>query len=509
MNKFLEKILKKGVPFAVCLVMGASILTACGQEKTPDEPVNPNPPIVTPIDPDKPTQPEQPEKPTEPEKPSWNREAYDNFIGLMNVEKSYKYTLTENGKTDIYEIDGEKIRYRENGDRRGVYFNTEGEKTYQYKFDESDMKYHKTNTDLLIANSIIYDSLFAGDVSNYNAETQEYTVTVDGDEYQASISSDALNLVGENKTIDITNVGDWTVSMPNDNFVVDDTEKEPDQPDKPIDPDEPIVSGDKIFTVDSLGNRVYNNQLLAETVLEALNTDIGGKKLCADAAIAIDSVDSVKYISVADGKIEFGTVANNIFGKKSFCIFTLSENNILSNGAELKTNLLSGGKITGEAKDSIQNYTDEMDSTFAENTKTVASNVINRLAKDGVQKELGISGDAATELQGAKVLFAYTVKSISESGVGYGIGNVQFLGVRCVVETASGECRFIDTDIVTRMLPSQTPFDVLLAGNNSNFIVNERAKDKIVEKSFYKPVSKAQTKTARTVTLVQGKGKDF
>ncbi len=511
MNKFLEKILKRGVPFAVCLIMGASIFTACGQEKTPDEPVNPNPPIVTPIDPDKPTQPEQPDKPTQPEKPSWNREAYDNFIGLMNVEKSYKYTLTENGKTDIYEIDGEKIRYRENGDRRGVYFNTEGEKTYQYKFDESDMKYHKTNTDLLIANSIIYDSLFAGDVSNYNAETQEYTVTVDGDKYQASISSDALNLVGENKTIDITNVGDWTVSMPNNNFVVDDTEKEPDQPDKPIDPDEPIVSGDKIFTVDSLGNRVYNNKLLAETVLEALNTEVDGKTLYKHLESVGVSVDSVKYISIADGVIELGTVTTSAFGSNAFTTFKIAEN-ILTNTDTKETvmsTLLKDKQITAKSTGVIQYSTDSEDKALAENVKIVAQNVINNLAKYGVQETLGDVKAPLSELQNAKIVSASTER-VDGDGLGSGFpGHIVYMRVRATVETASGEYQFLDTMIYSQQFPSKTPFDVVLEGNEKYFMVHEMKDKKNVERGLYESKAKTQTIVAQKPELVQGKGKDF
>lgn len=508
MNKIFSKIAKKGVPLVLTLVMGTAMFTACGTEKTPEEPVNPNPPIVTPIDPDKPV---DPGKPVEPSKPTWTTEAYDEFVANMVVKDNYLYTVTQNGKTDSYDIDGGVVRYHEEGDRRGVYWYTENDIGYQIKYSENDSKYHKTKAEKVDADSIVLDSLKGATLSAYDEITKKYTVSLGGAEYQMSIASNALEFVNSSKTFVVSEVGQNSFELPADRFIIDDTNKESVDPEKPDpeNPDKPVVTEDKIFVVDSLGNRVYNNQLLAATVLEALNTDIGGKKLCADAAMAIDSVDSVKYISVADGNIEFGIVANNIFGQKSFCIFNLSENNISSEntGAELKSTLLAGGKITGKAKDSIQHYTDENNSTFAENTKTVASNVINRLAKDGVQQELGKSDVAATELQDAKVLFAYTVKSDSD-GVGYGIGDVQFLGVKCVVETTSGECKFIDTTVVTRHFSSQTPFDVMVAGNNTNFIVNERAKDKTVEKSLYKSV-KTQTKAAQMPALVQGKGKDL
>ena len=158
--------------------------------------------------------------------PTWTSKVYDEFVANMVVKGNYLYTVTENGKTDSYDIHGKVVRYREKGDRRGVYWYTENDIGYQIKYNENDSMYHKIIAEKVYADSIILDSLKSATLSSYDDTTKKYTVSLGGVEYQMSVSSNSLEFVNNSKTFTVSEVGQITVELPAERFIVDDTNKE-------------------------------------------------------------------------------------------------------------------------------------------------------------------------------------------------------------------------------------------------------------------------------------------
>ena len=126
---------KRYVVTLLCATMMGAPLMFTGCEKTsaptPEpEPEPEKPPIEAPIDP----------------KPTWTTEEFDEFVAIMGSTKNYRYSITENGKTNFYDIDGDIVRFREDGDRRGTYWYSEEGKCYQLAYCD-DSKNKKKNSE--------------------------------------------------------------------------------------------------------------------------------------------------------------------------------------------------------------------------------------------------------------------------------------------------------------------------------------------------------------------------
>lgn len=481
----------KGVAIVIAVLCLVLVFAAC----QPNTPIDPTP---TPTPDPKPTPDPTPNPdPT----PTWTDKAFKDFVGGMAQSGKYTYTVKEGGNNQTYDIDGDVVRLCVGSDIRGTYWAPDGENFYQYAWNKADSKFHKTKSDVVEPKSIVFNGLQIAKITDYNKDTDEYTATINGKQYLMKIDDDEMVFYDKDKTSihTVSNIDAVKLSVPSGKIVVDETEKEPDPGPGPVDPtpgpDDPIIDEkDKIFTVDAQGNRVYNYQLLSESLLEALNTETNGSTLFNEIDFTGTTVESIKYVSISDGKIGFGAVTNSMLGTQGFTLFEVKESDITEADAKeiLVAQLVKGDIISGETLDVIQYSTDSEDKEVAAKVATAAKNVTDRLATDGVQDRLENSGTPLDHLKDSEIVFAYT-KENTRTSDGYGLGNVQFIGVKCIVKTADGEYRFVDTNVVTQMNSGYTPLDIVVEGKNNRFIVNKLNGDKQIDKELYTEQSTEKT----------------
>ena len=160
--------------------------------------------------------------------------AFDTFIERIIAEKNYGYyyetkIIGNDGEVNIetrtYEFDDNVVYFKENSDRRGIYWYSEGDSFYQLKYSIDDSKYHKTYADEIVADEIILNKLKLATVTDYNEDTKEYTVTIGGETYLMKISDGELTFYDEEKlnVYVLYAVGSVSLTIPSGKKVVDDT----------------------------------------------------------------------------------------------------------------------------------------------------------------------------------------------------------------------------------------------------------------------------------------------
>ncbi len=479
----MKKFLKVMVTLSLCGFISTSI-SACAQAKDDPKP-NPGPSIETPV---KPT-------PDVPTTPVLDTKAYDDFVASLSAKQNYTYSITENGAKDIYQIDGTTVRFRENGDRRGIYSYEESNQTFKLEYDAEDMYYHKTKAEKVDVNAIVYSDLLNAKLTAYNEDTNAFTATFRNAQYSVVVSDDSLELVNGDVSYTVSEVGTTTFSLPDERLIVDDTDKEPVGPEKP-DPEKPVVGEDKIYAVDANGNRVYNTKLLAETLKTALNTTKEGQNQNLYASItsgAAASADDVKFVSTSGDSIVLGVVASSISGAKIFDIISISKSAVES---------LSSDKqawIGGIAADNIDRpYStivikqQSFDEEYQESLKTAFAKVANKLAVYGSQPYgINTRTEPMTEIGNAEVLVAFESNIVPTGSSGYDMGNIDFVGLSGIVlNKETGDVYFVSTELVTTMSSTKTPIETIITGTEQNFLARKASQPISVDKEFYKTEEK-------------------
>lgn len=502
MKKFLKTFLALGIAVASGLSFSACVQETEQPHETPDDPVivNPDNPKddPTPVDPT----PEEPEEPVV--KPN---ELFDEFLANLNAVENYTFTLS-NG--DKYLFDGDSMRVYENGNGGGDFFMYEDGVPYVYRFESSKGLWHKENTEDFDVDAIIFDDLFGATLTEYDTKSDEISVSMDGRKYVATLNEENLTMTAENGDwFEISEIGSTKVSLPNAIFIVDDTEKEPEnppitEPDDP-EPDEPEVEEDLVYTLDEQGNRVYDSKVLAEVFLTALNSTREGETQTVYGELIYGlgkSVDDVKFVSTEGDTITFGALATAKNGVKNFAIFNLKDNSENNIGVDKTSwlNYLSSTDVFETPNLTRVQYTTD-DAQYGEIVETAFENVANKLAENGVQdRSINTLGTPITKLKNSDVVWAYSIEK-NQTGVGYDIGNTAYCGLAGVVLNSEGDYEYFETAVVSRLSASKSSLETV--AEDGVFIVTRLENNIKANNDFYKAEN---TKSIDLYNEKEGKG---
>ena len=152
-----DKFLKTFAVLGAVSVLGASGLAACAPKTTEPNPVNPNPPVVDPIDPTKPVDPEKPDPkpPVDPEEEA--KKLFDEKVATAKayfdaIDRNVTIDFTQSGngvsidRTYVFDDtkamveDGGDIQYFEYIDGKGYVYQNDGETWVKDYYEEDAFK---------------------------------------------------------------------------------------------------------------------------------------------------------------------------------------------------------------------------------------------------------------------------------------------------------------------------------------------------------------------------------
>ncbi len=498
MNKYLKRFLALGI-------VGASVLTfsACAMGNDEGKGDDPGGPVYVDPTPDNP----KPDDPTPvdptPDEPVVNPDKeFNEFLANLSAEGSYTYTLSED---DFYLVEGTSVKACLDGNRDGDFYVYEDGVPYAYRFESSKGLWHKEDFEEFDVNSLVLDELNSAIVTDYDEKTETYSIEMGGKVYTATLDDEGLTMALENgEEFSISEIGSTEVNLPRAMFIVDNTEKDPENP--PItDPEDPVVDEDKVYTLDEQGNRVYDSKVLAEVFLTALNSTKEGETQNVYASITYGygaKVNDIKFVNSNGGKLQIGATAVSIYDANNFAIFDIDEDAFASieNDKDAWISAVNSKNISVNNSNIMQYTTD--DAQYGEIVATAFENVANKLAENGVQNEsINTLGTPITKLKNADVVWAYSIEN-SRTGSGYDIGNVARCGLAGVVLNAEGNYEYFETAVVSRWSASKGPLERV--AENGVFIVTDLENNIEANNDFYK------TKSTKSIDLYNEKeGKEL
>lgn len=501
-------ILKKATPVFVCIVMGVTMLTGCNDQKTPEKPTDPpgqhqpeNPPEEKPVDP-------TPVDPT-PGDPTWTAEAYDEFFAKMGLTKNYTYSLTENGNIDVYQFDGDKVLIND----YETYLYSEADQFYRLTYNEADGKWHKTLSEPVDVDSFIYDSMQNVIIDDYDAETKKYSVHFNNQVFEMEVTEDYVVFNNGTTKIKVDGIGQGTIEIPADKYVINDIEK-PIDPNPPvIDPDDPVVE-DKIFTVNAQGVRVYNSKLLGDTFKEVMNTlNDEGKPIYSTITSGLGvSVDEILFVSTQDN-LQIGFIATGPEGK-IMQVVNISDDKVaqLGDGKSDWVDALSSKGTYGNNDYTNIYYNASVEANRQTELKQIMSKALEKVATIGVQSGgVNAASDAPkTRYANCEVLQVFEGADGLDGTAGLGLGNTHRRMLTAMIKDKDGALVWVRMNLATTSFKSFD--DTILKGDgiNDKFIVYKMDREIESDKNFSNNTSKQASvaKTvARQVALPQGKGK--
>ena len=497
MNKYLKRFLALGI-------VGASVLTfsACAMGNDEGKGDDPGGPVYVDPTPDNP----KPDDPTPvdptPDEPVVNPDKeFNEFLANLNAEGSYTYTLSED---DFYLVEGTSVKACLDGNRDGDFYVYEDGVPYAYRFESSKGLWHKEDFEEFDVNSLVLDELNSAIVTDYDEKTETYSIEMGGKVYTATLDDEGLTMALENgEEFSISEIGSTEVNLPRAMFIVDNTEKDPENP--PItDPEDPVVDEDKVYTLDEQGNRVYDSKVLAEVFLTALNSTKEGETQNVYASITSGvgaSVEEVKFVSSEDGYLVIGATSTSIFNAHTFDIFKVKIDDFKDVGNNKNAWISAiNSKIISRDTASIMQYTTD-DAQYGKIVETAFENVANKLAENGVQNDsINTIGTPITKLKNSDVIWAYSTKN-DRTSVGFDMGNIAFCGLAGVVLNAEGDYEYFETTVVTRWLTTETPLETV--AENGVFLVSYFENNIEANSDFYKTEN---TKSIDLYNEKEGKG---
>ncbi len=499
----MSKFEKRLAPLVLATVMGLSFisLTACGDGKTPTEPVNPGPGIEAPDNP--PVNP--PIVTPGPEEPGDQipTEAYDVFVANMGLRRNYTYSVTADGTATIYQIDGDKVCFYEVGSGYETIWYTENGSSYQLKY-EDDGYYHKTNIDAFDTDEYILKDMQNANIVSYDEDSEKYIVELDGKQYSATVSDDAVVFDDSNKICVVEAVNKTTFPVIDNSQIKDES-----SPVKPVDPEKPVVPGDKIYTVDAQGVRTYNSKLLGEILKTAMNTeDESGKTLLNKFSSGVGvSVDDILYVSTEGDTIEIGTVAQ-FSNNKIIEIFKIEKSSVGEIG-DSKEAWVS--EITRQTTEFVLgyeliriDYDASMDAEHQAVLKEVFGKALDKVAVDGVQVSgYNKKGEPKDRYANSEVLAVFEFGDGLDGQAGLDLGYTHRKGLVGIIKDGNGQPVIVSMNVATTNLDS---FENTVLNKekdkNNKFVVYKMDIEQNIDNQFFKEEEKAKNNVAKNVAVL-------
>lgn len=487
-----------------------SLLTACNNGNSPEsETPSTDDPSTTPSE-------EQPSDPSDDE-PSWTTDEYDAIVAQMGLTQNYTYTNYVDGSTNIYRIVGDSVDFRLDGNNRSTIWYVENNVSYQLKY-ESDKYYHKTVIDNFDVNSFIYNDMADATITEYDEETQQYTITMGGVTYSMQISTDKIELFSSLSAITIEDIDNTTFPFPNEWDIRDDT-KTPDEPNPPVvDPDEPDVE-EKIYALGDKGERIYNSKLLGETVKEILNTeDATGKNKITELLQGDDfkvTVEKVLFVSTEGEYIQIGTILlvheNNVSVIDIIKISHSTVSQLNSDKQSWVVELSSATASKININDMMRfNYSESIEASHQEDLKRIMEMALDRIAVHGVQSHgITVEGTPEPRYANSQVLAVFEADNGMDGKAGLGLGYVSSKTLAGTIIDGNGTLMYVVIHVATSERLGETLEERILGG--ADFIVFNMEKNQEIDKQFFETdeATSVQNLLRNSVALPEKKGKEY
>ena len=473
----MKRVFKGLLALSVAFVMSFFALTACGegeQEKEDDE---------TPS-----TEEQNPAPDGDPAPgPSWTTAEYDAFVAKMGTAGNYTFVKTEAETTFTYRIEGDKVHFYENDDVYGIFWYAEGEDFFQLKF-ESDKYYHKTRIASFDTASYIYNDMKSASITDFDEETQTYTVTMGGATYTMVISNESVRFEGDGKSMTVEYVDDTKVQLPKDYNIKDDTAK-PSEPNPPKEePDDPVLPDDKIYTVDAQGNRTYNSKLLGETIKELMNSEAeDGTVLFTKLTYGYGvSVNEVLFVVTQGEDIQIGTLAT-IGINTVVDVFRIAQSTVSQLAAEKQAwvDAFSEGNGIDVLDVSRINYAVSMEEPHHEVLMQIAKKAFDKLAEEGVRSEgLNTVGTPEPRYANSEVLAAFEGEDVLEGQAGLGLGYIHTRLIFAIIRDGNGVPMAVEMNLASTSYASFEE-SVLDESGLHTFVVYQMTRAQEIDAQFF------------------------
>jgi len=455
--------IRHGILTAVLVIPMALSFVGCGNDKAPsNEPVNPNPPIINPIDPDKPIEPVDPVDPKPPvvEPGKEKEEAIENlyaFCDKMTSEKNYTYTTTNSNEHQTIKFG------KDESSKEIVYVDDNGVVAYYYKDNEDKFivsqknnEWHKNFADRFPDVVEITDSL-VGEFKNTDWEYDEDSKALTSNNITLKLENDEIDMetsISEVETIrtNISSVGTTKNAIPEK--VIDDTVQSENIYE--------IVNGQKVFNI-AVMRDVIEPWLKNEGVPNQFGMDVLGKCRKIDEL----KTEKVVWVNASETEIKFGVLCS-LNGRKIYSSYALDREQMYQNIAN--GSCVSSSQFRDELMQILRtrvivdldseidfDYT-TLDATEQQKQEfnIVTQNSFNKLIKNG---HGGVNGGVPiTELADSKVLFGF--KTVNEEGNMKKHWNMQY-----VIQNQAGEIKFIDFEIAASTQFADNAIDHVLAND--------------------------------------------
>lgn len=468
MKKITKFILSMAV--AGTFTISSAAFAGCS-DKGKTDPSNPTPPppIEQPVDP----------KPTPDPTPVIPTEAFDEFVALMGQSRNYTYVVDNKKGLATYEIDGNKVCVEDfSVDQNRFYLLNEGDATYRFVYNTDEEVFYKTRDEVQTDfDGYIFDGLRLADITGYDEGKGLYSLSIAGKDYTAKFEGESLVLDDGSVKSYIENVDSTRVSMP-DKFV-DKTEDGKDPDEKPG-PEEPVVK-DQVYIVNAQGVRVYDNKVLTQTVLEALNskTATGDTLYSSITSNVGNTVDEVLFVSTTGDNLKIGSISTSIAGKKTVDIFEIPKSKVEKLSADkqdwidaLLANNIYTNEVISRSYAKVVN-----DESFDEEHQKVLQEtykeVMNKFAECGEQtNRYDILGEAMPRFEGASAVgMVFEANDDADGLAGFGLGETRRKQFLALTIDKNGEYVFVDINVASTSFRNNIYDTILGGGVNDKFIV--------------------------------------
>lgn len=354
---------------------------------------------------------------------------------------NYSYQKTAGTDEILYQLAGENYYYKNTSTATDVYYIVEDGIAYEYNFDATDGKYHKTfavSTFEMNDNtkSVVYDDLSDAVWTDYDADMQIFSGTLAGEPITFKIEAGNAFLMGNGWSSQLFNVGSTNVNAPASELVVDETK------------------GEEAYIWSEEEGYAYNIPLLAKTVEtwikendDATRYFIYGNNQMLKIAWIIPSKTNIDFYALT--KAETGEITlTSVKARKSLA--TELVQGTIKTVQDLKNFMDNDGKnFTIGDGDSITFEYTSLDYTAEQKAEleTMTENVFNRLGTIGYQEGSIKNEGTPVDLSNATILWAGKTAAGGTSAGG-DIGFCREYYIDLLIEQ-NGKLKFIKTGILS------------------------------------------------------------
>lgn len=438
-DKIFKAFVKVGGTVGLAAIIYFSSFMFTGCDKKDDINTKPsNPPAVEVIPSEDPPQPSEDQPSKDDQHLLEIHATIQNFFD--NVDNNYSYQKSAMNCETLYKLGGENFYHKNTATGEDCYYIVEDGIAYQYTFDATDEKYHKTfaTSTFEMPEKEVIDDIYADllqvDWKEYDEETQICSGTLNGDTVTFKVEEGIAFIGGDGWTSQVFDVGSTNVNAPASELVVDETKEE----------ESYIWSEEEGYA--------YNIPLLAQTIETWIKENdattyfgITGGTLQKVAWVV---PDKTKILFYALTKKEDGTTVLTPV-KTRIALTAELEKGTIKTVKDLVDYMDQDGKNFNLNGESIRFEYTSLDYTAEQKAEldTMTENILNRLGTIGYQEGSIKNEGTPVDLSNATILWAGKTAAGGTSAGG-DIGFCREFDINLLVEQ-NGQLKFVTTVILS------------------------------------------------------------